>query len=66
MDQETGMEVVDGDMAVVVAEKAVALAQDMEEEVVKEDEVEEEPLWPMAFAFLMSLDLSLTKNGELS
>jgi hypothetical protein len=47
--------------------EAVALVEEMEEDKVKEDEVEEEPPWPMALTFLMSLlDLSLTKNGELS
>jgi hypothetical protein len=66
LDQATGMEVVAGDMAVVVAQKAVALVKEMEEDEVKEDGVEEEPPWPMASTFKMSLDPSLTKNGELS
>jgi hypothetical protein len=61
----TAEEVVAGDVAVVEAEKAVAMVE--EEDVVEEDEVEEEdPLWLMASTFQMSLDLSLTKNGELS
>jgi hypothetical protein len=66
LDRATGMGVVAGDMAVVVAKKAVALIEEMEEEKVEEDEVKEEPPWPMALTLLMSQDLSLTKNGELS
>jgi hypothetical protein len=42
---------------------AVALVKEMEEDKV---EVEEEPPWPMTLTLLMSLDLSLTKNGDLS
>jgi hypothetical protein len=53
-------------MAMVVVEKTLALVKEMEEDEVEEDKVEEEPPWPMVLTSLMSPDLSLTKNGELS
>ena len=68
LEQATAVEVVAEDMAVVKVKEALALlVKEMEEDLMEEEEeVEKEPLWQMSLTLLMSLDPSLTKNGELS